>query len=128
MTLLFFYTPIGLALWIVVAMWHLRRRHQIREKSSLLYYGLLVIDGIGYIADVLANYTWFSVFLLDCPRLDRREITISQHMKRIRKTIGKRKGYLSAGEVWSLAVSDFICKRLNKLEDINDNGERKIHC
>ena len=35
-TALFYFTPVGLTLWIIVAMWHMRRQHQIREKSTAL--------------------------------------------------------------------------------------------
>jgi len=115
MTLLFFYTPVGLVLWIVLAMWHLRRRHQIREKSTVLYYALLVPDGLGFIADVLANYTWASVILLDLPRLDRREITISQHMGRINED-NKRFPSVSVRQTWSRFVARNVCGWLNKLD------------
>ena len=97
--------------WIVVALWHLRRQHQIREKSTILYYFLLLIDGTGFIGDIVANYTWASVILWDMPRLDRREITISQHMARIREErMSGKYGW------WTLWVCDKVCNWLNKMD------------
>ena len=119
---LFYFTPVGLIVWISLAMWHMRRQHQIREKSAALYYLLLAQDAIGLAADVAGNYTWASVILLDCPRMDRREITISQHMSRINED-DKRFPPASVRQRWSRFVARNVCRQLNKLEK---DGKR--HC
>lgn len=139
MTLLFFYTPVGLILWIVLAMYHMRRQHQIREKNTALYYLLLFQDYVGVVADVAANYSWFSVFLLNCPRKpwkrengklkwDTDEITMSQHMERINDAWVEIETP-SIRQWWAHFVSSSICRQLNKLEVIDkETGERKKHC
>jgi hypothetical protein len=132
---LFYFTPVGLIVWISLAMWHMRRQHQIREKSPVLYYVLIVQDAIGLAADVAGNYTWASVILLNCPRpplfrdkythklrWTTKEITISQHMKRINDA------WVDIAEPtlhdrYTHAISSAVCRKLNKLEK---DGKR--HC
>ena len=129
---LFYFTPVGLIAWIAVAMWHMRRQHQIREKSPVLYYVLIVQDAIGLVADVAGNYTWASAVLANLPRRPfyrdadgkwrRGEPTISEHMKRINDawvdiadpTLHDR---------YTHAISSSVCRKLNKLEK---DGKR--HC
>ena len=118
-TLLFFYTPIGMVLWITLAMYHLRRRHQIREKAPVLYWFLLIPDGLGYVADVLANYTWASVILWNRPRFRKDELTISQHMARIQRE------WLAAGAwhdgSYSFSIAFRVCNWLDKLDPSGDH-------
>jgi len=128
---LFYFTPVGLIVWIALAMWHMRRQHQIRDKSAVLYYVLIVQDAIGLAADVAGNYSWASAVLANWPRRPirrdagkwrRGEPTISEHMKRINDT------WIDIAEPtlhdrYTHAISSFVCRKLNTLEK---DGKR--HC
>ena len=106
---------ISMLAWITVVMWHLRRQHQIREKSTILYYVLLVFDGIGYVADILANYTWASLILVDMPRFTKRELTLSQHMGRINDTWVDTY-HPTIRQRWAHWVSSKVCGWLNSMD------------
>lgn len=114
--------------WFHLAMWHLSRRHQIREKSSALYYGLLAVDAVGYVADVLANFSWASALLLDLPaspfqrdaagrwRFSTRELTVSQHMHNINSYWDKVLVHASPTrrQRWSHWLASEVCSYLNR--------------
>ena len=102
-----------LFLWFLYAMWVLRRKHQIREKTGLFYYIILFLAAIGYPGDVLFNIIWGSIILLDVPRLWKGEFTLSLRLERIHKT----------GRGWRLRIASWVCEKL--LDPYDPDGD---HC
>jgi len=114
--------------WFIAAMYSIKRQHKIREKSSIFYYLLLLFDGIGLVADVMANYSWASILMLDPPGIpfrrnkDKRweiymlrEITVSKHMERINDSWVDNPDP-STREKWAHLVSSSVCKILNRFD------------
>lgn len=131
--MLIYGNPFVMAGWIVVAMYHMRRKTQIRDKSKAMYYILLIPDVLGFIADVMANWTWAIIVLLDRPRfgvkgysfkvegfkglLSRlgRELTISKHMERINDEWIDNANP-STRQKWGHLVASTVCRYLDMID------------
>lgn len=103
-----------LFVWFLIAMFFLRRRHQLREKLGPVYYVIVGIVMGGLPLDVF--FQWFPlcsplIFLEFTPN-----ITFSKRMERYREN-PKYKA------TWRMRWANFICERI-----LNPFDPTKHHC
>jgi len=97
------YYTLALCAWYLVAMFYLRHKHDLRYRLGLLFYVLEAALAIGYIGDVVYNWTISIVIFLDVPG----ELTISERLARYRS----KPKYAGT---WRYDWATSICRELNK--------------
>jgi hypothetical protein len=110
--MVFVYSTVGLFLWFIVAMYFLRRRHELRTRRGLGYWLLVASIVPGIMFDVVYNWTFGVVVFLDVTR----DFTLSSRLKRYRDSL-EYKG------TWRMRWADWICEHL-----LNPYDPKGRHC
>ena len=101
-----------LFIWFLIAMWFMRRRHQLRERLGQFYYIIVGIVLGGLILDVIFQWTFAIVIFLEVTP----NITFSKRMERYRDN-PKYKG------TWRMRWADYICEHI-----LNPYDPEGHHC
>ncbi|HAR45566.1 MAG TPA: hypothetical protein DCS05_05165 [Nitrospiraceae bacterium] len=104
---------VALFVWFLVAMYYLRRRHELRTRTGLAYWLLVaaILPGVAF--DVIYNWTIGVLLFMDITP----DLTLSQRLARYRKAPIGEVGYRR--KRWA----DWICENL-----LNPYDPKGRHC
>ena len=102
---------IHLYLWFRSAMWYLRHKHELREKTGLAYFVFVLFLIPGLVLDVIVSWT------IGIPLLGLIwKATVSEKLKVIRSVKWH-------GPTWRLRFADYVCETW-----LNPWDPDKHHC
>jgi len=105
-------TTLCLFVWFLIAMYFLRRRHELRTRAGLAYWLLVatVVPGIAF--DIAYNWTFGIIIFRDITP----DLTLSKRMERYREALKYK-------ATWRMRWADWICEHL-----LNPYDPKGRHC